>query len=354
METITSCLQGSRDVWNKLKWSKNLKGQNYLSKDSSDMLDKAPRKTSIEVVKYCHPDENVIKVIDNEEQFKSGMVVMTEWGLGTIVKISEEIASVKIEGTDVDFPLISLNTMISIYLCIVTKDTTTWAEVKLPFDYLINDLKIKVARIINSHQSQVLLVHNGAKIEKNVNVFELGIYERDTFLAIIKDPQEFKIFRSLNNYRTAKNENSHHAIRLKVNQNIIITAIGLLKNYFSHVTYQIIVFEEEKNNSNLKLVFSDKQINVNCMSSKEDNLIHKHLITNLEIRKDVYYQIHQNVNKTDINQSICVKCNETIEDKLSGVLFNFSNCEIIGKENSTSTEEGMIPSIYYTVTSENS
>ena len=350
---MTSNLEDSRNVRNKLSWTQNLKGQYYLEKDSISAQEKIQeRKTSIHFIKKDNPDDEIIKVIDNTEKFKVDMVVMTEWGLGKIIKISQGIASIKIEGTDVDFPLMSLNTMITIYLCILSKETTSWAEIKIPFDYLVHDLKTKIARITNSHHSQVLLVHNGAKIQKNVNIFELGIYEKDTFLVIIKDPREIEISRCIS-YKTASNQNIHNALRLKVNQNVILTAMGLMKNNFSDVLYHLMVFEEEIHNSNLKLVFSQKQVNVSCMASKDDNPIYKHKIANLEIRKGIAYQIHQYMNRTDNNQNICVKCIDDLEERQTGVIFSLSDCEIQGKENATNIEEGLIPSIYYTVTPDN-
>ena len=184
-----------------------------------------------------------------------------------------------------------------------------------------------------------------------MNIFDLGVYEKDTFLAIIKDTQEFQVLRC-KNYKASNKQNAYNAIRIKVNHDIILTGIGFMKNNCSDVNYQLIIFEEEAN-QNLKLLYSEKQITIKCINSKDENPIYKHKIAGFEIKKNSFYQIHQYLNRTDNNQNIGVKSVEDVEEKNTGIVFSFSNCQILGRENNTNVEEGMIPSIYYFVTSEN-
>ena len=349
MEIISNDLGNNKYTKNKLKWRQNSNGEYILHKYTEDITEKSnARKLSTQLTKINNAD--VKKIIDNTEKFKLDMVVMTEWGLGKILNIDGGVALVKIEGTEIEFPLFNLNTSITIYLCILMRDGTSWAEIKVPFDYFVKDLKIKIARITKCHNSQVILVHNGAKIEKNLNIFDLGVYERDTFMAIIKDPQEYQMIRS-KNFKMSNKQCIYNAIRIKVSQDILVTGIGLLKNNLSDLVYQLMIFEEEPN-SNMKLIFSQKQIIVKCASNKEEVPIYIHKISNLSIKKDNFYEIHQYLNKVDNNQYIGVKCQVEIADKSTGVDFCFSNCQIPGRENHSNIEEGLIPSIYYCVTSE--
>ena len=112
--------------------------------------------------------------------------------------------------------------------------------------------------------------------------------------------------------------------------------------------YHLIIFEEEAN-GNLKLVYTEKKILVK--SGTNESPIYKHKISILDLKQNVFYQIHQYIDSTDSNQNISVKCAEEISEKHTGVTFTFSNCKISGKTNSSDIEEGLIPSLYFYVKS---
>jgi hypothetical protein len=141
-------------------------------------------------------DKSENNVIDNTERVKQDSYVMTEWGIGKVKKLENGIATVLIEGNPAEFPKEMLPTSLPVYLCILCKDMTYWVSLKVEFFYNIGILKSKIAQFMQCHHSQIVLVHSGAKIDKKtVSIMELGVYENDVILALIKDPQELQIFR---------------------------------------------------------------------------------------------------------------------------------------------------------------
>lgn len=331
-------------IFTKFSWKQKSGGEYNLSFIEPVTSE---RKISINLPQQ-NKSEGAMQIIDNTEKFKPQMVVMTEWGIGTIDSISSEgIAVIKIEGSEVEFPLSGLNTCLTVYLCILQKENCIWAEVKLGFDCSVYGLKKRVAQLIKCNPSQIVIVHGGKKIETNVGVFELGVYEKDVFLAVVKDPKEYFITRS-KNHKTSNRNLSYNAIAFKINEDIILTGIGLFKNNNIDIIYNLLIFQEESN-SNLKLVYTEKKVLVK--TDKKENSIFKHKIANLDLKKDTLYQIHQYIESSDINQNIGVKCSDEVSEKHTNVTFTFFNCKISGKTNSTDIEEGLVPSLYFYVKS---
>ena len=135
-------------------------------------------------------------------------------------------------------------------------------------------------------------------------------------------------------------------MKFSVAHNIIITGVGFYKNKTNDVYYDLFIFEEIGNNSNL--IFSEKKVIVR-KDELEENEVYKHRINNIEIKANTIYQIHQYLGKTEKNQYIGLKGTECIEEKSTLISFKFFNCEIPGRVNSTDIEEGMIPAIYFYV-----
>ena len=141
-------------------------------------------------------EKNEIKTLDNTQRIKQDTFVMTEWGVGKVNKIEDEIATVIIEGQPVEFPKETLTTSLPVFLCILCKEITFWVDIKVEFFYNIATLKSKIAQFIKCHHSQIIIIHHGLKVDKkSLPLIEMGIYERDVILVVIKDPQELNILR---------------------------------------------------------------------------------------------------------------------------------------------------------------
>ena len=139
------------------------------------------------------------KILNNTERIKQETFVMTEWGIGKVTKIVDDIATVLIEGNPVEFHKETLTTSLPIYLCILCKDNTYWIDLIIEFFYNISILKSKIAQFMKCHHSQIIIIHKGVKVDKkNLSLMEMGIYERDILLVVIKDPQELNIIRYIN------------------------------------------------------------------------------------------------------------------------------------------------------------
>jgi hypothetical protein len=346
----------NKNVFQNYKWCTSPKGRSKLVNINhlNDMHKLSKTKDNLIKENEDKYQKRENSIIDNSERYKPDMLVMTEWGIGKIANINPEsqIGVVKIEGNEVEFPLSTLNTALTIYLCILCRDSTMWAEVKIGFDYTTNLLKKKICSFVKCHQSQIVLIHSGQKIDKNQNIFELGVYEKDVFLAVIKDPQELFILRT-KTIKTTNKQPLFNAISFKTNQDIVLTGIGFYRNNNIDVSFDLLIYEENPVlSSSIKLVYSNKKILVKCEGAKE-NEIYKHKINHLEIKENVQYQIHQYLSSTDSNQNIGFKCLETVEEKNTLISFTFYNCLIQGRSNSTTVEEGMIPIIYFYIKTEN-
>ncbi len=359
METLTHTPNFTQKIekhdFSKFKWKLKANGMYKLNDTNPNQgIPHPPRKLTLEDIPENNPsntnpsDTPKFHIIDNTEKYKTDMTVMTEWGVGKILSINPEtsIAMVKIEGSEVEFPLLSLNTAITIYFCVLSAGSDCWCEMKVSFDYTSQDLKSKLSAYLKCHSSQIVLIHNGMKIQKSDNIFELGVYERDVFLAVVKDTQELYINRS-KGIKTTASLSQFNAVRVSVNEDIILSAVGLYKNNYQDVYYQLLIFEEDKRRG-LKLVYSEKKIPVKCDDVKEDPM-YKHRISNFEIKSSVKYQIHQYLSSVDGNQISGSDCHEKVKEENSGIMFRFENCSIQGRVNSSDVEQGMMPMIYFYV-----
>jgi len=337
--SITENLKQSKDsIFKKFQWKQYPSGNYQLT---SVIQTKKHNTTSL--IQIPKP----ISVIDNTEKYKIGNTVMTDWGIGIIKLINDNnTAMVNIESNEVEFPLINLSTFFTIFFCVLKNDSCSWLELKINLDCLVNGLKEKLGNVIECHPSQIVLIHGGNKIDKNCNIFELGAYERDVFLAVIKDVQELVVSRFKRNKMTSM-PTLYNAIKIKTSEDIIITGLGLYQNCSSDIYYDLLIFEEDSN-QNLKLVYSEKKIRVKMALANEKS-IEKHKISNIEFKGNVFYQIHQYLNLIDTNQLSASSCLEQVHETKSGVVFNFSSCSIQGRANSSNVDEGLIPEIYFHV-----
>jgi hypothetical protein len=169
------------------KWTQDKYGNWVLEKCSKEDTSKTQSKTE---------ENNDIKVLDNTERIKPEGFVMTEWGVGRVKKIENGKVTVTIEGNPVEFSKETISTHTPVYLCILSKDVTYWVSLKIEYFYTIAVLKSKIAQFMKCHHSQIVIVHNGAKVDKKgLSLIEMGIYENVVILVVIKDPQELMIVR---------------------------------------------------------------------------------------------------------------------------------------------------------------
>jgi hypothetical protein len=293
--------------------------------------------------------ENVI--LDNTDRLKKDMIVMTAWGLGKI-KGKNEVGQyiISIESNEVTFGIEDIKLNYIVYCCILCKEETYWTEVKLDFNTSLSSFKKKISSFVKCHPSQVVVIYGGKKLEGINNLEELGLYDKLTFLIAIKDIQEYSALRT-KNIRTSNASLEFNAIRFKVNQDIIITALGFLKNKLIDVYYDLLIFEEISE-GDLRLILSDKKILV-IKDEFETLEAYKHKINSINIKENTIYQIHQYLSTSDNNQYCGIKGSASVDEKNTQVVFKFYNCELSGeRKNSTTVEEGLIPSIYFYIKSE--
>lgn len=289
-------------------------------------------------------------VIDNTKRFKENMSVMTEWGVGNITKLDAEMtkATIKIEGTELEFPLTAVRTELNIYCCILNKEGTQWAEVKLNFDATTLMIKKKIASLCNCHHSQVVLVHNGSKIKRNLTISELGLYEREILLCVIKDPIEHSIIRC-SSYITSPRHAGINSIRCLFTDIVYMTGLGFLKNNCIAVYYDLFIYEENQTTYHLNLIYSEKRILVD--PSIEGN-VYKHTLPEIPLKKNTWYEFQQFLHSSDNNQVIGMKCIEEYTDNILDIQVKFANSKASKGHNCTDVNEGMIPAFYFCMKNE--
>ena len=195
-------------------------------------------------------------------------------------------------------------------------------------------------------------------ISDNKGVFDIGLFENDDLLIVIKDKKEFafKRFKSI----IINTQNSgYNSIFVKANDNIILTGIGFFKNTRTDVYYELIIKDSEKN-----VLYTAQNILVKNLGniidmSSIDNLIVKYKLgEEVVFNKDKVYEIQQNLNvysSNSLNQELHAQCigYQTVDgyNAENGLKLTFTESSNTtnenGKQNMTSVTMGMIPALYY-------
>ena len=161
---------------------------------------------------------------------------------------------------------------------------------KVTFQDTSLSIKQKIAKMYQVHHSQIILIHAGVVISDNKGVFDIGLFENDDLLIVIKDKKEFafKRFKSI----IINTQNSgYNSIFVKANDNIILTGIGFFKNTSTDVYYELIIKDSEKN-----VLYTAQNILVKNLGniidmSSIDNLIVKYKLgEEVVFNKDKVYE----------------------------------------------------------------
>jgi len=290
------------------------------------------------------------RIFDNTDKLKVDKYVITEWGLGKIVKKENQIVTVDIYGNPAEFPESSIKLNYSITVLVLINETSFLLDIKVDSSTSIKKFKKKIAEIVNSHSSLIVLVHGGRKVEDEKSILELGIYDKDSFMAVVKDPAETFVSRGGNVILNAKYSNNFNAIKFKCDEDIILTGLGLFRNEAADVYYDLLIHEEREGIPHL--IFNEKKILV-LRKNKEGDEIFKYAISHINIKKNRVYQIHQNIIGSDISSQYSgTGFIKEIESRKSGIKFSFFDCNLTSKINGTSIDRGLVPSIYYKINTE--
>ena len=167
----------STDLTHKLQTQSSMKSNLKLKTSSKD--------------KKSTQTTNDNDVLDMSDRLKKNTTVLTEWGTASLVSINKSTkkCEVKVEGQTVTLDLDTIKPFITVYMCIVDKIKTHWGMMKIGYSDTTNTLKKKIALLYNVNPLQVVLVHNGCKIKEDIGIFEMGLFEFDDMLVVIKDKQ---------------------------------------------------------------------------------------------------------------------------------------------------------------------
>lgn len=328
---------------------------NNQSNSNKDNSNSSMKKSS------GNAQEKVNDFIDLSEKIKKDAIVNTEWGPGKIISVDKanQTCKIKIENEELSFPLMSVNPSLNIYACIIDKSKTNWAMLKVTFQDTSLSIKQKIAKMYQVHHSQIILIHGGVVISDNKGVFDIGLFETDDLLIVIKDKKEFA-FKRFRNVKIINQNSGYNSIFIKANDNIILTGVGFFKNTNSDVYYELIIKDSEKNvlytAQNILVKKPGKSIDTNSI----DKLIVKYKLgEEVVFDKDKVYEIQQNLNiysGISSNQGLHSQCigYQTVDgyNPENGLKITFiestNSTNENGKENMTSVTLGMIPALYYT------
>jgi hypothetical protein len=356
------------DVFSSFQWKQSKDGKIHFihlstqdqEKENSDLLKTEIKLKDIEdscLIRklYLTPNkkdkllklDKAERIMDNRDKLKIDKFVITEWGLGKIIKKDNQIITVDIYGNPAEFPESSIRLNYSITVLVLINEASFLLDIKVDSSTSIKRFKKKIAEIVNSHSSLIVLVHSGRKVEDEKSILELGIYDKDTFMAVVKDPSETLVSRGGNTILNSKYSNNFNAVKFKCDEDIILTGLGLFRNEASDVYYDLLIYEER--NGVPHLIFNEKKVLV-LRKNKEGDEIFKYAISHINIKKNGLYQIHQNIIGSDISSHYSgIGFVRDIESKKSGIKFMFYDCDLTSKINGSSIEKGFIPSIYYKI-----
>jgi len=287
------------------------------------------------------------RIRDNTDKMQLEKYVITEWGLGKIVKKENQIVTVDIYGNPAEFPESAIKLNYSLTVLVLIGESSLLLDLKVDSSTTISKFKKKIAEIINSHSSLIVLVHAGRKVEHEKSILELGIYDKDSFMAVVKDASETLVSRMGNLFLNSKFSNTFNALRFKCDEDIVLTGLGLYRNDASDVYYDLLVYEENENVPHL--IFNEKKVMV-LRKDKEGEEVFKHAISNLSIRKNRVYQVHQNILNTDLSSQYSgIGFAKEVESQNSKIKFSFLDCNLTSKINGTNVERGLVPALYYII-----
>jgi len=291
--------------------------------------------------------ERADRILDNTDKFKIDKFVITEWGLGKIIKKENNLITVDIYGTQQEFVENAIKLNYTITVLVLIGENSYLLDLKVDSSTTILRFKKKIADIVNTHSSLIVLVHGGRKVEDEKSILELGIYDKDSFMAIVKDPSESVISRGGNILLNSKYNNNFNAIKFKCDEDIRLTGLGLYRNDVGDVNYDLLIFEEKDGLPHL--IFNEKKVLV-LRKKHEGDEIFKYAISHIDIKKNRIYQIHQNIIGSDISSQYSgIGFSKEVEIRKMGIKFSFFDCNLTSKINGTNNERGLIPSLYFMV-----
>jgi hypothetical protein len=304
------------------------------------------------------------RTFDNREKFKLGKSVITEWGLGKIIKIDGSLIFVDIYGNPSEFYESTLKNFYKINILVLINNSSLILEINVDCSLTLSSFKKKIAEIINTHPSLIVLVHSGRTIKKDTYMLELGIYDNDNFMVIVKDPIETCVTRAENSLLNCCKYNSNfNAIKFICNEDIILTAIGLYRNGASDIFYDLMIYEEKEGKVGREgkegkegypnLILHEKKIMV-LKKTQENKEIFKYPINNLFLKSNKIYQVHQNILNFDNSSQYSGSGFKSLIEVLDGyVKFQFFECKINNKINGSNLEKGLIPRLFFIIKIEN-
>lgn len=294
--------------------------------------------------------ERTTRIYDNTEKYKLESFVVTEWGLAKITKKENQIISVTIDGNPAEIPESQIKLNYCVNVLVLINESSYLLDLKVDPSTSINDFKKKIAEFVNSHSSLIVLIHGGKKVEEPKNIVDLGIYDRDSFMALVKDPSENIMSRLGNSILNSKFNNNFNAIKFKCDEDIIINALGLYRNEAADIYYDLMIYEEDEGNPHL--VYNEKKVVVLKKSEKSEEIF-KYNISHINIKKNKIYQIHENILSNDnSSQYSGFGLQKNVSTKKAIINFEFFDCNLNSKLNGTNCEKGLIPMFYFYIKTE--
>lgn len=328
------------------KWKRMENGTYILHTPGANEIEQEEFKEEEQIDKKVKKSEQ--KIYTCGEKITVNQMVNCDWGQGKIISIDKEnqTAKVKIEGQEISLPISTLISDMNIYVLAIDKSGTNWIMLKVSYNDNVKKVRMKIANLYNVHYTQVVIIHNSRYVRSSdQSVFEIGLYEKDTILAVIKDKKEFN-FTRFKNHKLNNFTSGYNSIYIEPNQSIKLTGIGFYKNSIKDIYYDLYIVDDKN-----KSLFERRHILVN----KEPNF-NQGIIQKYKIEKDVFlmagkqYEIRQIINDSSINSQWSGENSIGDVDLNSGLAIKFIDCK--NKEekygnNMSSPTKGLIPQIYY-------
>lgn len=263
------------------------------------------------------------KTLDNSVKFKVDKMVFTEWGIGKITSVSNESRSckVKIEGDEVSFGFDFITPFINIFFCVLTKSRNDWIALKFNIGDIVGTIRRKLSTIYVCHYSQILLVHSGEKLTSDSEkLSELGLFEGDEMLAVVKDPQAYS-YAMFSLAKKMTLSSGCNSISFNVNENIMLTGILFYRNDSVEIMLDLTI-SENTDDSNMNVLYQVFNLSIKAVDPLEGNNTIQIDFPSIPIKKGRDYEIKQTLNQSLANQYIGCKLSDDKQTG-NGVKFDF-------------------------------
>lgn len=140
----------------------------------------------------------------------------------------------------------------------------------------------------------------------------------------------------------------YNAVNFTFDDNVVLTKVGFFTSNAGDLLYDLFILEV-KSEGELEMIYNEKKIEVKKKEDEHDKIIREVEINELYLKADKTYQIRQNLVGSVTSHLFGYGEVNPVVTKSAFVTMKWSLCEFPSKTNSTISNEGLIPDLYFKI-----